>query len=100
MSRLRGLPTRVLVVTGLMLALLLAGVASYYAAAAPDGLNRVAQDHGFAATERPRNDVTPMAGYETAGVGHGRLSGGLAGITGCVVVLALAGGLVRVLRSR
>ncbi len=100
MSGVRGIPTRVVVVTGLLVALLLAGVVSYYAASAPDGLNRVAQDQGFAATEEQRNDVTPLAGYETAGVEDGRLSGGLAGLTGCVVVLALAGGLTQVLRSR
>ena len=100
MSGLRGLPTRLVVVTGLLLALLLAGVASYYAASAPDGLNRVAQDSGFASTEEQRNDVTPLAGYETAGVENDRLSGGLAGVVGCVVVLALAGGLTWVLRAR
>jgi cobalt/nickel transport protein len=99
-SRLRELPTRVVVVTGLLLALLLAGVASYYAASAPDGLDRVAQDQGFSATEQRGNDVAPLAGYETAGVDHDRLSGGLAGVAGCVVVLLLAGGLTRLLRSR
>ena len=94
------LPTRVVVVTGLLLALLLAGVASYYAATAPDGLNRVAEDQGFAATEEQRNTVTPLADYETEGVADDRLSGGLAGVAGCVVVLLLAGGLTRVLRTR
>lgn len=96
----KGVPTRVLVVTGLLLALLLAGVASYYAASAPDGLNRVAQDQGFAATEETHNDVTPFAGYETEGIGDDRLSGGLAGVAGCLVVLIVAGGLTKVLRAR
>ena len=96
----KGVPTRVLVVTGLLLALLLAGVASYYAASAPDGLNRVAQDQGFAATEETHNDVTPFAGYETEGIGNDRLSGGLAGVAGCLVVLLVAGGLTTVLRAR
>ncbi|CAA9316448.1 MAG: hypothetical protein AVDCRST_MAG36-149 [uncultured Nocardioidaceae bacterium] len=100
MSAVRGVPTRVLVVTGLLLALLLAGVASYYAASAPDGLNRVAADQGFASAEEQVNDATPLAGYETAGVEDDRLSGGLAGVVGCVVVLVLAGGLTQVLRTR
>ena len=100
MSALRGVPTRVVVVTGLLLALLLAGVASYYAAGAPDGLNRVAQDQGFAGTEEKRNDATPFAGYETEGVDRDRLSGGLAGVVGSLVVLVVAGGLVQVLRTR
>ena len=99
-STVKGVPTRVVLVTGLLLALLLAGVASYYAASTPDGLNRVAQDQGFASTEEQRNDLTPLADYETRGVGDDRVSGGLAGIAGCVVVLLVAGGLTRVLRSR
>jgi cobalt/nickel transport protein len=100
MSGLRGIPTRVVVVTGLLLALLLAGVASYYAASEPDGLSRVALDQGFAATEDQHNDVAPLAGYRTEGVDHDRLSGGLAGVAGCLVVLALAGGVTRFLRAR
>ena len=93
-------PTRVVVVTGLLLALLLAGVVSYYAASTPDGLQRVAQDQGFAATEDTVNGVAPFAGYETEGVGRGRLSGGIAGVVGCLVVLVVAGGLTRVLMVR
>ena len=100
MSRLRGVPTRVLVVTGLLVALLLAGVVSFYAASAPDGLNRVAQDEGFASTEEQHNDLAPFDGYQTSGVGNERLSGGLAGVAGCLVVLALAGGVTHVLRTR
>ncbi len=100
MSRVRGIPTRVVVVTGLLLALLLAGVGSYYAASSPDGLKRVAQDQGFAGTQQQRNDAAPFAGYQTAGVHHDRLSGGLAGVTGCLVVLALAGGGTWLLRRR
>ena len=38
------------------------------------------------------SDGSPLAGYGTKGVDDGRLSGGLAGVVGCVVVLALAGG--------
>ena len=44
--------TRALVVVGVLVALLLAGVASYYASSDPDGLNRVAEDQGIAQTER------------------------------------------------
>ena len=100
MSALRGVPTRVVVVTGLLLALLLAGVVSHYASASPDGLNRVAGDEGFAETEQQRNGAAPFAGYETSGVDHDRLSGGLAGVAGCLVVLVVAGGLTQVLRLR
>ncbi len=97
----RRVPTVTVVLGGLLVALLLAGIVSYYASSSPDGLNRVAADHGFAETERDHGAADgPLAGYETEGVDNGRLSGGLAGVVGCVVVLAVAGGLVVVLRRR
>jgi cobalt/nickel transport protein len=93
--------TRALLVTGVLVALLLAGVVSYYASSAPDGLNRVAQDQGFAGTQRPHaSDDSPLAGYSTRGVRNERLSGGLAGVAGSLVVLVLAGGLTLVVRRR
>jgi len=93
--------TRALVVAGLLVALLLAGVVSHYASSDPDGLNRVAQDKGFADTERKHDAADgPFAGYQVKGVGDDRLSGGLAGVAGSLVVLALAGGLVLVVRRR
>ena len=98
---MKGVPTRVVVAAGLLVALLLAGVVSFYASSAPDGLNKVAQDKGFAATEKDhRAGDGPFAGYETQGVGDGRFSGGLAGVVGCVVVLTLAGGVAYAVRRR
>ena len=93
--------TRALVVTGLLVALLLAGVVSFYASHSPDGLNRVAEDKGFSDTRTKHvADGSPLTGYGTRGVANQRLSGGLAGVAGCVVVLALAGGLTYVVRRR
>jgi cobalt/nickel transport protein len=98
----RGRPsTRALVVAGVLVALLLAGVVSFYASSAPDGLNRVAEDQGIARAERdhPASDG-PMAGYRARGVENDRLSGLVAGVSGALVVLALFGGLTLVLRRR
>ena len=93
--------TTALVLAGVLVALLLAGVASYYASSSPDGLDRVAQDEGFSTTEKSHaTDDGPFAGYETKGVADGRLAGGLAGVVGSLVVLTLAGGLVLVVRRR
>ncbi|MGZ5415568.1 MAG: PDGLE domain-containing protein [Nocardioides sp.] len=93
--------TRALVVVGVLVALLLAGVASYYASSDPDGLNRVAEDQGIAQTEREHQAGDgPLAGYETKGVDDDRLSVLVAGVTGSLVVLALFGGLTLVLRRR
>jgi hypothetical protein len=85
----------------LLVALLVAGIASYYASAHPDGLEHVAEQTGFidTAEESPVAD-SPLADYQTAGVDDGRLSGGLAGVIGVVMVLVLAGGLARVVRRR
>ena len=98
---MRHVSTRALVVAGLLVALFLAGVVSYYASSSPDGLNRVAQDKGFARTERSHaSDDSPLAGYDTDGVRNRRLSGGLAGVAGSLIVLVLAGGLTLLVRRR
>jgi len=97
----RRVSTKALVIAGVVVALLLAGVVSFYASGSPDGLNRVALDHGFASAEKtPATADGPLAGYETKGVSDGRLSGGLAGVLGCLVVLVLAGGLAAAVRRR
>jgi hypothetical protein len=84
-----------------LVALVLAGVVSYYASSSPDGLNRVAEDKGFAATERTHSsDGSPLAGYESKGVDDPRLSKAVAGISGTVLVLVLAGGLTLLVRRR
>lgn len=93
--------TKRLFVVGLVVALLIAGVASYYASAQPDGLNYVAEKTGFIdAQETSPTDGGPLAGYETKGVDNPRLSGGLAGALGVLIVLLLAGGLAHVVRRR
>lgn len=92
---------RTFFVVGLAVCLLLAGVASYYASASPDGLEFVAEQAGFADTARDSAAADgPLADYRTKGVGDGRLSGGVAGVVGSLVVLVLAGGLALLLRRR
>ena len=65
----RRVSTRTVLVVGLLVALLLAGVVSLWASASPDGLNRVAGDLGFAGAEQASGAQDgPLAGYEVAGV--------------------------------
>ena len=86
--------TRSLMIVGLLVALLLAGVVSLWASASPDGLNRVAGDLGFAGAEQASAAQDgPLAGYEVAGV-DSRWSGGAAGVIGCLVVLACTSALM------
>ena len=85
----------------LVAALLVAGVASYYASSHPDGLESVASDTGFLdrADDSP-TEGSPLADYSTKGVDDVRLSGGVAGVAGSLLVLALSGGMFWTLRRR
>ena len=85
----------------LLVSLLVAGVASYYASSHPDGLEYVAGRVGFIdrADDSPAAK-SPLAGYSTKGVENDRISGGVAGVVGSLFVLVLAGGLFRVVRRR
>lgn len=91
---------RTLWLVGLGLALLCAGVLSGYASASPDGLEHVAERLGFAAAAREPLVAGPLAGYQVAGVPGATLSGGLAGVLGTLVVLAVGLLLGRLLRRR
>jgi cobalt/nickel transport system permease protein/cobalt/nickel transport protein len=93
--------TRTFLAVGLLAALLVAGIASYYASSHPDGLNAVAAKTGF--VDRSKTSATsdgPLAGYETKGIADDRLSGGVAGVAGALLVLVVGGGLFRLLRRR
>ncbi len=88
-----------LVAAGLVLSLVLAGGASFYASSQPDGLEKVAGDVGFldSAQESAVED-SPLAGYGVAGVENERISNGLAGVVGVVSTAAISFGLFYALR--
>jgi cobalt/nickel transport protein len=95
-SRSRGF-----LLVGLLVALLVAGVGSYYASSHPDGLEWSAEQEGFLDTARDSGTASsPLADYAVAGVEQERVSGGLAGVAGVTVTLLLAGGLALVVRRR
>ncbi len=83
-----------LVFAGIVISLFIAGFVSYYASSSPDGLIKVAGDQGFldSATDSA-NAGLPTAGYGIEGVDSERLSVGLAGILGVVVIAIVAFGL-------
>lgn len=98
---MRGISTRTLVLAGLAVCLLVAGVASFYASSHPDGLEYVAAQVGFGDTADDSAAAgSPLADYGTAGVDDERLSGGLAGVVGVVVTAAIAFTLMWLLRRR
>ena len=86
---------------GLLVALVIAGVGSYYASSSPDGLEWSAEKEGFLDTaEDSATADSPLADYTVSGVDDGRLSGGLAGVLGVAVTLVLAGGVTLLVRRR
>ena len=92
---------RTLVIAGMVVTLLLAGVVSYYASASPDGLEKVAAEQGFdeGAAEHDLAD-SPLADYGVQGVDDARLSVGLAGVIGVAITFALTALLVLAVRRR
>jgi cobalt/nickel transport protein len=100
-TRRHRVSTKALVVAGLLLSLLLAGVVSAYASSHPDGLEHVAEQLGFIDTAQDsRAADSPMADYQTAGVDDERLSGGIAGVVGVAITAAVMWGLLLLLRRR
>ena len=78
--------TRWFVAAGVLVALLLAGIVSSYASGDPDGLTKVSEDHGFADSEKARDGLLDY--------------GSATGVVGVLVVLAVAGGVMYVVRRR
>ena len=93
--------TKTFLIVGVLVALLVVGVASFFASTKPDGLEYVADKVGFldTADEHAAADG-PMADYAVKGVDDPRLAGGLAGVIGILVTLAIAGGIALAVRRR
>jgi hypothetical protein len=84
---------------GLLVALLVVVVLAPNASSSPDGLERVAEDQGFAdSAEDARFDLLPD--YTIPGVENEAASTILAGVVGLLVVTAITLLAVRILRAR
>lgn len=82
-------------------ALLLAGLASFYASSHPDGLEKVAENEGFLDSAKDSAvSGSPLADYGVAGIGNERLSVGLAGVIGVIATGLIALALFQLLRRR
>ncbi len=96
-----GRSARTLWVVGVVLALVLAGFVSFYASSSPDGLEKVAADHGIdEKAEEHALGNSPLADYRTEDVDDARLSGGLAGVVGVGATLAVGTGVFWLVRRR
>jgi putative Mn2+ efflux pump MntP len=91
---------RLFVAGGLLVAIGLAMLVSGFASSAPDGLNKVAEDHGIAASARQHLfENGPLAGYAVKGVNGDRLSTGISGLIGVLVTFGIGLSLFALLRA-
>jgi hypothetical protein len=91
---------RIFLLGGLLVAIGLAMLVSGFASSSPDGLNKVAEDHGFAANAKEHLfENGPLAGYAVKGVNGDRLSTGLSGLIGVLVTFGIGLALFALLRA-
>jgi cobalt/nickel transport system permease protein len=97
----RRVGARAFLVGGLLASLCLAAVASQFAADSPDGLERVADDQGFAASAREHaTGGSVFADYATRGIDNEEVSLAVAGIVGVGLTLVVGWGIVSAGRRR
>jgi cobalt/nickel transport system permease protein len=88
-------------IAGLVTSLVLAGFVSFYASANPDGLEKVAADHGIdKKAEQHAASDSPLADYGVKDVTDARISGGLAGVIGVGVTVVAGTGVFWAVRRR
>lgn len=97
---MRSANLRLFVAGGLLVAIGLAMLVSGFASGSPDGLNKVAEDHGFAANAKEHLfENGPLAGYAVKGVNGDRLSTGISGLIGVLVTFGIGLALFALLRA-
>jgi len=84
-----------------LVAIALAGGASYYASSQPDGPEKVADEEGFLDTAKDSAVAdSPLSDYGILGLDNERLSVGLAGVIGVVATALVALALFTLLRKK
>ena len=97
---MRSANLRLFIAGGLLVAIGLAMLVSGFASSAPDGLNKVAEDQGIAASARQHLfENGPLAGYAVKGVNGDRLSTGISGLIGVLVTFGMGLALFALLRA-
>lgn len=81
-------------IVGMLGSVTVAGLSSLFASQEPDGLQRVAQEQGFAENEEPSaTSEGPFGGYALDGVENESLSSGVSAAAGLGLTLVLGMGL-------
>lgn len=92
---------RVFAIGAILVTLVVAGVVSQFAASDPDGLERVAEDQGFAASATDHAFADALfADYATSGLDNETGSLAVAGIAGVTVTLLVGLGIAAAVRDR
>ncbi|GAB6273951.1 MAG: hypothetical protein STSR0004_08140 [Peptococcaceae bacterium] len=83
-----------LLITGFIVAVLVAAILSPFASSYPDGLERVAEDKGFIVLAEGKELIkTWMPDYVFPGLNHEGAATAVAGITGTILVFILLYGI-------
>lgn len=94
------IPMRTFIAGGILAALFFGAIISQFAVDNPDGLERVAEDTGFAASGGEHAlEGSLFADYATAGIENEAVSLAVAGIAGTTIVFAVGWGIVAATRS-
>lgn len=92
----------ILVVSGLAVALAIAGAFSPFASTSPDGLEKVAADKGF--LEKGEGDPVwqkvPAPDYQAPGIEHQGIATALAGLAGTLLVFGVVFTLGKMMAAR
>ncbi|MCD9026283.1 PDGLE domain-containing protein [Cohnella silvisoli] len=83
-----------------IITLIAAGIISFFASSHPDGLERVAADHGFLDEAKKPSWTAWISGYELPGIAIPILKVGLAGIIGVALLFLVLYGLTSKLTRR
>jgi cobalt/nickel transport protein len=88
-------------IIGLVAAIFIAGFISLYASPEPDGLERVAEDHGFLEKgEGQEVFESPMPDYILPGIENEQLAASVAGIIGTLIIFGLVLGVGTALKKK
>jgi cobalt/nickel transport system permease protein len=96
----RPVKARAFLIACLIAVLFVAGIVSQFAADAPDGLERVAEETGIDPAETQSPDWSIFADYATSGIENEGVGLAVAGIAGAVIVSAVGSGLLIAVRRR
>ena len=89
------------IITGLVIALVLAGIISIFASSWPDGLEKVAEKLNFLEKGEGQPALTsPIPGYAIPGIGNEKLAKSIAGILGTLVVFGFSYGIAMLIKQR